>query len=142
MKGSAVQGRSSRRRSKKDVPEVKVKLGSITRRQLEVCPEEIKVLAGGTIRFVAEDVQLAVVAQYNLDGKTHNDQTPFANNVFIIFVPKGHEGKLVRVKSRRHLPRRGGDEEECHTYKYAVVGVSETGHVAFADPIIIIRNLR
>ncbi len=110
------------------------------KRVLTVDPDVVEGPPGGKIRFVCEQANVVVVAQYNLKSQVRSDQTPFANDTFSILVTEGKKGKLAYLKDEEDLPRQNKEGHRAeHRYEYAVIAVSRDGKVAVADPIIIIR---
>jgi hypothetical protein len=105
---------------------------------LEIDPNVAEVLRGGRIRFVCEQTDVVIIAQFSLKGHGKRGQTPFANDAFSIVVPKGKQGRLAHIKDEEDLPLKNG-QRIASEYEYAVVALGKEGGIIVADPIIIIR---
>lgn len=124
----------------KSSPPQKVRF-EVRRGNVVVVPEKVQASPGDRLRFICEQANAVVVAQFNLEAQTSVDETPFANDVFVIKVPKGTTGKLVYLKAEEDLPTRQGKRgrrvKEL-VYEYAALA-APGGRIVSADPIIIIR---
>ena len=93
------------------------------------------------LKFICDDAELVIIAQYHSLGSKESDHSPFQNNILALQVPmnspKTHH---VTVKDDDAQPVPGTNHRAKHVgYKYTIVAISPKGQVAVKDPTIIIK---